>query len=93
MKLAVIAVVAAVVLSGCSEVGDNDLKRLALPVAGSDRSNAMSTANASWLYHHSRRGDVVRYVHSPRPLEDRNGWTDWNVSWSTWLKGSALHSA
>jgi len=41
MKLAVIAVVAAVVLSGCSEVGDNDLKRLALPVAGSDRSNAM----------------------------------------------------
>jgi cytochrome c oxidase subunit 2 len=41
MKLAVLAVVAAVVLSGCSEVGDNDLKRLALPVAGSDRSNAM----------------------------------------------------
>jgi lipoprotein-anchoring transpeptidase ErfK/SrfK len=50
----------------------------------------MSTANASWLYHHSRRGDVVRFVHSPRPLEDRNGWTDWNVKWSTWLKGSAL---
>jgi lipoprotein-anchoring transpeptidase ErfK/SrfK len=53
----------------------------------------MSTANASWLYHHSRRGDVVRYVHSPRSLEDRNGWTDWNVPWSTWLKGSALHTA
>ncbi len=29
----------------------------------------MSTANASWLYSHSRRGDVVHYVHSPRPLE------------------------
>jgi lipoprotein-anchoring transpeptidase ErfK/SrfK len=53
----------------------------------------MSTANAGWLYHHSRRGDVVRYVHSPRALEDRNGWTDWNVPWSTWLKGSALDRA
>ncbi|VXC03400.1 Ig-like domain-containing protein [Aeromicrobium sp. 9AM] len=53
----------------------------------------MSTANASWLYSHSRRGDVVRYVHSPRPLEAHNGWTDWNVPWSTWLKGSALHQA
>ncbi len=41
MKLAVLAVVAAVVLSGCSAVGDNDVKRLALPVAGSDRSHAM----------------------------------------------------
>jgi lipoprotein-anchoring transpeptidase ErfK/SrfK len=53
----------------------------------------MSTANANWLYHHSRRGDVVRYIHSPRPIEDRNGWTDWNVTWSTWLKGSAVHQA
>lgn len=53
----------------------------------------MSTANASWLYHRSRRGDVVRYVNSPRSLEDRNGWTDWNVDWSTWLQGSALHKA
>jgi lipoprotein-anchoring transpeptidase ErfK/SrfK len=53
----------------------------------------MSTANADWLFHRSIRGDVVRYVNSPRRLEDRNGWTDWNVSWSTWVKGSALHNA
>ncbi len=53
----------------------------------------MSTANADWLYHRSVRGDVIRYVNSPRRLEDRNGWTDWNVSWSTWLKGSALNNA
>ena len=92
MKLAVLAV-AAVVLSGCSPVDDSDVKRLALPVEASDRSRTMSTANASWLYHHSRRGDVVRYIHSPRPLEARNGWTDWNVSWSAWLRGSALHRA
>lgn len=50
----------------------------------------MSTADAKWLYDHSRRGDVVKYVNSPRPLEDRNGWTDWNVPWSTWTAGSAL---
>jgi lipoprotein-anchoring transpeptidase ErfK/SrfK len=50
----------------------------------------MSTANADWLYHQSRRGDVVKYVHSPRKLEAHNGWTDWNVPWSQWLKGSAL---
>lgn len=52
----------------------------------------MNTANASWLYAHSRRGDVVRFVNSPRALEDRNGWTDWNVPWSEWTKGSALTS-
>lgn len=51
----------------------------------------MSTANADWLYHQSRRGDVVKFVHSPRVLEDRNGWTDWNVPWSTWKAGSALN--
>lgn len=40
MKLAVLALAIAA-LSGCSPVGDNDLKRLALPVAGSDRSQSM----------------------------------------------------
>lgn len=33
------AVVVALLLSGCSPVGDNDLKRLALPVAASDRTD------------------------------------------------------
>ena len=37
MKLAA-AVVVAVLLSGCSPVADHDIKRLALPVAASDRS-------------------------------------------------------
>ncbi|MCL3836717.1 L,D-transpeptidase [Aeromicrobium duanguangcaii] len=50
----------------------------------------MSTANAGWLFSQSKRGDVVRYVGSPRRLEPANGWTDWNVSWSDWLEGSAL---
>jgi lipoprotein-anchoring transpeptidase ErfK/SrfK len=51
----------------------------------------MSTANAGWLYHHSRRGDVVKFVNSPRGLEDNNGWTDWNTSWKAWREGSALY--
>ncbi|MBC7629968.1 Ig-like domain-containing protein [Aeromicrobium sp.] len=50
----------------------------------------MSTADAAWLFQHSRRGDVVRYVNGSRQLEDRNGWTDWNVPWSEWVRGSAL---
>lgn len=52
----------------------------------------MSTSNADWLFHHSRRGDVVEFVNSPRQLEDRNGWTDWNVGWKKWKAGSALAS-
>jgi cytochrome c oxidase subunit 2 len=40
MKLAAIAVGIAA-LSGCSPVDDHDLKRLALPIAASDRSQAM----------------------------------------------------
>jgi lipoprotein-anchoring transpeptidase ErfK/SrfK len=53
----------------------------------------MSTSDAKWLFDRSRRGDVVQYVDSPRPLEDRNGWTDWNVPWTTWTSGSALQAA
>jgi lipoprotein-anchoring transpeptidase ErfK/SrfK len=50
----------------------------------------MSTANADWLYHQSKRGDVVKFKNSPRGMEDQNGWTDWNVSWDDWKAGSAL---
>lgn len=41
MKLAIFAAIGIAVLSGCSPVDDHDIKRLALPVAGSDRSQAM----------------------------------------------------
>ena len=50
----------------------------------------MSTANAAWFYGLSHIGDVVRYVHSTRPLEPGNGYTDWNISWSRWTSGSAF---
>jgi lipoprotein-anchoring transpeptidase ErfK/SrfK len=50
----------------------------------------MSTPNAIWLFNQTHVGDIVQVVGSPRHLEPGNGWTDWNVKWSTWLKGSAL---
>jgi lipoprotein-anchoring transpeptidase ErfK/SrfK len=50
----------------------------------------MSTANAKWMYDNSRIGDVVKYINSSRPMEQGNGYTDWNVPWKEWLKGSAL---
>jgi len=50
----------------------------------------MSDANAKWMFDHSQIGDVVKYVNSDRPLEQGNGWTDWNIPWSQWLAGSAL---
>jgi lipoprotein-anchoring transpeptidase ErfK/SrfK len=71
----------------------------AAPWQGSNQGRAnvshgctgMSTADAAWLFSQSRRGDVVKFVDSPRSLEPQNGWTDWNVSWADWVEGSALH--
>jgi lipoprotein-anchoring transpeptidase ErfK/SrfK len=51
----------------------------------------MNTANASWLFGISHRGDPVKVTGTNRPLEPGNGWTDWNVSYQQYKKGSALH--
>jgi lipoprotein-anchoring transpeptidase ErfK/SrfK len=50
----------------------------------------MSTENAGWLYAMSRRGDVVQYTGSDRPMTLDNGYGDWNASWTDWKNGSAL---
>lgn len=50
----------------------------------------MSTANAGWLYNQSKRGDVVKFVNSPRNLEQGNGWTDWDIPYDEFAEGSAL---
>jgi lipoprotein-anchoring transpeptidase ErfK/SrfK len=50
----------------------------------------MSTENAAWLFGQSSVGDVVKVTGSSRQLEEGNGWTDWNVSWSEYREGSAL---
>ncbi len=50
----------------------------------------MSTAEAGWLYSISKRGDVVEYTGTDRPMEFTNGYGDWNESFATYAKGSAL---
>ncbi|WP_257423597.1 L,D-transpeptidase [Nocardioides carbamazepini] len=50
----------------------------------------LSTDNAGWLYGMTRRGDVVEYVGTDRPMESGNGWGDWNVPWGEYVAGSAL---
>jgi lipoprotein-anchoring transpeptidase ErfK/SrfK len=50
----------------------------------------MSTANAGWLYAMSRRGDVVEYTGTDRPMTLTNGYGDWNESFPEWRSGSAL---
>jgi lipoprotein-anchoring transpeptidase ErfK/SrfK len=51
----------------------------------------MSTTNAGWLYHMSRIGDVVETTGTDRPMTLTNGYGDWNESYATYAKGSALH--
>jgi hypothetical protein len=50
----------------------------------------MSTADAKWLYAMSRRGDVVEYTGTDRPMTLTNGYGDWNDSFDAWKAGSAL---
>lgn len=50
----------------------------------------MSTANAGWLFNQVRVGDIVVVTGTGRGLEQGNGITDWDVSWKTFKKGSAL---
>ena len=51
----------------------------------------ISTANAKWIYENSHVGDPVTVKNTGRPLAWGNGWTDWNVSWAAYQKGSALY--
>jgi lipoprotein-anchoring transpeptidase ErfK/SrfK len=50
----------------------------------------MSLEDAQWLFERSRRGDVVRVRGTDRTIEPGNGWTDWDVPFAEYRKGSAL---
>ena len=50
----------------------------------------MSTDNARWLYSMSKRGDVVEYTGTDRPMTFTNGYGDWNQPFSKFARGSAL---
>jgi hypothetical protein len=47
----------------------------------------MSTANAKWLFDHSKVGDVAIFTGSKRAMEWGNGYTAWNMSFQRWLAG------
>lgn len=50
----------------------------------------LSTENAGWLYNMTKRGDVVEYTGTDRPMTLTNGYGDWNISFSEYARGSAL---
>ena len=50
----------------------------------------LSTSDAAWFFKRTRRGDVVEVVGSPKRPGGSFGVADWNMSWSAWLRGSAL---
>ena len=50
----------------------------------------MSTDQARWLYSISKRGDVVEYTGTDRPMTFTNGFGDWNQSFREFASGSAL---
>ncbi|GEP37038.1 hypothetical protein NPS01_07010 [Nocardioides psychrotolerans] len=50
----------------------------------------LSTEDAAWLYAMTRRGDVVEYTGTDRPMTFDNGYGDWNMSFNDYRKGSAL---
>ncbi|WP_395296490.1 Ig-like domain-containing protein [Kitasatospora hibisci] len=55
----------------------------------------MSTENAKWFYQNTRIGDLVTVVNSHGATMEPfgNGFGDWNVSWTDWVKHSALGQA
>jgi hypothetical protein len=50
----------------------------------------ISDPDAAWLFARTHIGDPVTVSGTGTPLADGNGWTDWNMTWSDFLAGSAL---
>ncbi|WP_422734146.1 Ig-like domain-containing protein [Micromonospora sp. WMMD558] len=50
----------------------------------------VSMANGAWLFANTRIGDPITVKGTERKLQNGNGWTDWNMSWEEYVKGSAV---
>ena len=60
-------------------------------VSTSDGCTNLSVADAKWYYHFARVGDVVIHKHTGGdPVQLWDGYTDWNIPWSTYQKGGLL---
>jgi lipoprotein-anchoring transpeptidase ErfK/SrfK len=50
----------------------------------------VSEAMGAWLFSRTLMGDVIKVSGTEQKLQNGNGWTDWNMSWSDYKKGSYL---
>jgi lipoprotein-anchoring transpeptidase ErfK/SrfK len=50
----------------------------------------VSEKMGNWLFGRTMMGDPITVSGTGSPLKNGNGWTDWNVSYDTFKKGSAL---
>ncbi|WP_173069592.1 L,D-transpeptidase [Phytohabitans houttuyneae] len=50
----------------------------------------VSMAMGAWLFGQTRIGDPITVKGTEEKLENGNGWTDWNMSWDQYMKGSAI---
>jgi lipoprotein-anchoring transpeptidase ErfK/SrfK len=50
----------------------------------------VSEAMGAWLFNLTRIGDPITVKNTERKLLNGNGWTDWNMSWDEYVKGSAI---
>jgi len=50
----------------------------------------VSMKEGAWLFSNTRIGDPITVKGTERKLQNGNGWTDWNMSWDEYVKGSAL---
>jgi lipoprotein-anchoring transpeptidase ErfK/SrfK len=50
----------------------------------------VSEAMGAWLFGQTRIGDPITVKNTEEKLQNGNGWTDWNMSWDEYVKGSAI---
>jgi lipoprotein-anchoring transpeptidase ErfK/SrfK len=50
----------------------------------------VSMKNGEWLFARTMMGDPITVKGTEEKLKNGNGWTDWNMSWAEYKKGSAL---
>jgi lipoprotein-anchoring transpeptidase ErfK/SrfK len=50
----------------------------------------VSMKMGAWLFSRTMLGDPITVKGTSRQLKNGNGWTDWNMSWDEYVKGSAL---
>ncbi|AEV82100.1 hypothetical protein ACWT_1084 [Actinoplanes sp. SE50] len=50
----------------------------------------VSEAMGAWLFKQTMMGDVITVSGTEEKLKNGNGWTDWNMSYAEYKKGSAL---